>query len=85
VVLHERALPPSWPTLLLLSAMIFLPVGLVAIQPDLGTAALIAIAGVLVIVMAGLSVRIMGGLLASVSPAPGSAGTSCTTTSASAC
>jgi rod shape determining protein RodA len=62
--LHERALPPSWPTLLLLSAMIFLPVGLVAIQPDLGTAALIAIAGVLVIVMAGLSVRIMGGLLA---------------------
>jgi rod shape determining protein RodA len=62
--LHERALPPSWPTLLLLSAMIFLPVGLVAIQPDLGTAALIAIAGALVIVMAGLSVRIMGGLLA---------------------
>jgi rod shape determining protein RodA len=62
--LHERALPPSWSTLLLLSAMIFLPVGLVAIQPDLGTAALIAIAGVLVIVMAGLSVRIMGGLLA---------------------
>src|SRR5882762_2363159 len=62
--LHDRALPPSWPTLLLLSAMIFLPVGLVAIQPDLGTAALIAIAGVLVIVMAGLTVRIMGGLAA---------------------
>jgi len=62
--LHERALPPSWPTLLLLSAMIFLPVGLVAIQPDLGTAALIAIAGVLVIVMAGLSVRIIGALAA---------------------
>lgn len=60
--LHERPLPPSWPTLLLLSVMIFLPVGLVAIQPDLGTAALIAIAGALVIVMAGLSVRIMGGL-----------------------
>jgi rod shape determining protein RodA len=62
--LHDRALPPSWPTLLLLSGVILLPVGLVAVQPDLGTAALIAIAGALVIVMAGLSVRIMGGLLA---------------------
>src|SRR5579871_6171939 len=47
--LYERALPPTWFSLLLLSAMIFLPVGLVAIQPDLGTAALIAIAGALVI------------------------------------
>jgi rod shape determining protein RodA len=62
--LHDRALPPSGPTLLLLSGMILLPVGLVAIQPDLGTAALIAIAGALVIVMAGLQVRIMAGLAA---------------------
>jgi rod shape determining protein RodA len=62
--LHERPLPPSWPVLLLLTGMILLPVGLVAIQPDLGTAALIAIAGALVIVMAGLSVRIMGALVA---------------------
>ncbi len=61
--LHERPLPPSWPILLLLTAMILVPVGLVAMQPDLGTAALIAIAGALVIVMAGLSVRIMGGLV----------------------
>jgi rod shape determining protein RodA len=61
--LHERALPPSWWHLLLLAAMIFLPVGLVAIQPDLGTAALIAIAGVLVIVMAGLQVRIMAAMV----------------------
>ena len=60
--LHERPLPPSYPTLLLLSGMILLPVGLVAVQPDLGTACLIAIAGALVIVMAGLSVRIMGAL-----------------------
>jgi rod shape determining protein RodA len=60
--LHERPIPPNWVSLLLLSVMIFLPVGLVAVQPDLGTAALIAIAGALVIVMAGLSVRIMGAL-----------------------
>ncbi|MFL6600661.1 MAG: rod shape-determining protein RodA [Steroidobacteraceae bacterium] len=62
--LHERALPPSWPLLLILTGVVLVPVGLVAIQPDLGTAALIAIAGALVIVMAGLSVRIMGALAA---------------------
>jgi rod shape determining protein RodA len=57
--LHERALPPSFMSLTLLGALILVPVGLVAVQPDLGTAALIAIAGALVIVMAGLQVRIM--------------------------
>jgi rod shape determining protein RodA len=62
--LHERPLPPSHPMLLLLTGVVLVPVGLVAIQPDLGTAALIAIAGALVIVMAGLSVRIMGALAA---------------------
>jgi rod shape determining protein RodA len=62
--LHERPLPPSWPTLGALAGMILLPVALVAEQPDLGTAALIAIAGALVIVMAGLSVRIMGAMVA---------------------
>jgi rod shape determining protein RodA len=60
--LHERPLPPSWGTLLLLAGGILVPVGLVAVQPDLGTAALIAIAGALVIVMAGLQVRIMAAL-----------------------
>ncbi|HET9388543.1 MAG TPA: rod shape-determining protein RodA [Steroidobacteraceae bacterium] len=61
-LLHERPLPPSWWALLILSLVILFPVGLVAIQPDLGTAALIAIAGALVIVMAGLSGRIMAAL-----------------------
>ena len=62
--LHERALPPTVGSLVILAALIFVPVGLVALQPDLGTAALIAIAGSLVIVMAGLRVRIMAGLAA---------------------
>jgi rod shape determining protein RodA len=62
--LHERPLPPSAPLLLILTGVVLVPVGLVAIQPDLGTAALIAIAGALVIVMAGLSVRIIGALAA---------------------
>ena len=57
--LHERPLPPTWTSLTVLAGIILLPVGLVAMQPDLGTAALIAIAGVLVIIMAGLPVRVM--------------------------
>jgi rod shape determining protein RodA len=62
--LHDRALPPTVSSLAILAALILIPVGLVALQPDLGTAALIAIAGSLVIVMAGLKVRIMAGLAA---------------------
>jgi rod shape determining protein RodA len=61
--LHERALPPGWPALAAMSLLILLPVGLVAVEPDLGTAALIAIAGALVIVLAGLHVRVMAALL----------------------
>ena len=57
--LHERPLPPSFTSLLLLTGIILVPVGLVALEPDLGTAALIGVAGVLVMVMAGLQVRIM--------------------------
>jgi rod shape determining protein RodA len=62
--LHDRALPPSVAGLLAMGVLIMLPVGLVAMQPDLGTAALIAVAGGLVIVLAGLRLRIMAGLLA---------------------
>ena len=62
--LHERPLPPTFTSLLLLTGLILIPVGLVAIEPDLGTAALIGVAGVLVIVMAGLQVRIMAAAMA---------------------
>ncbi|HZC87369.1 MAG TPA: rod shape-determining protein RodA [Steroidobacteraceae bacterium] len=62
--LHERPLPPSWTALAAMGALILVPVALVAKQPDLGTAALIAIAGGLVIVLAGLRVRVMAGMLA---------------------
>src|ERR1700722_1048625 len=62
--LHERALPPKVSSLAILTILILIPVGLVALQPDLGTAALIAIAGSLVIVMAGLQLPIMAGLAA---------------------
>jgi rod shape determining protein RodA len=61
--LHERPLPPSWPSLAVLALLIFVPVGLTAVQPDLGTAALIAAAGALVIVLAGLRLRVMAAML----------------------
>jgi rod shape determining protein RodA len=62
--LHDRALPPSLTSLAVLAVLVFVPVGLVAVQPDLGTAALIAIGGALVIVLAGLRVRVMLALAA---------------------
>jgi rod shape determining protein RodA len=60
--LHERPLPPSPPHLLILAALILVPVGLVVVQPDLGTGVLIAIAGGLVVLMAGLQGRIIAAL-----------------------
>jgi rod shape determining protein RodA len=61
--LHERPLPPGWISLGAMAGLILLPVALVALQPDLGTAALIAVAGALVIVLAGLRVRVMVALV----------------------
>ncbi|MFT3907494.1 MAG: rod shape-determining protein RodA [Steroidobacteraceae bacterium] len=62
--LHERPLPPSWSALAVVTGIIFLPVGLVAMQPDLGTAALILAGGGLVVLMAGLSTRLIIALAA---------------------
>jgi len=62
--LHERPLPPSVPMLAVLGAIILVPAGLTAAQPDLGTAILITIAGGLVVIMAGLSVWFMAGAAA---------------------
>src|SRR5450755_4933304 len=57
--LHDRPLPPDWRSLAVLAVIIFLPAGLVAVQPYLGTAALIAASGALLVLMAGLSLRIV--------------------------
>lgn len=52
---HRRTLPPTWRDLFVCSILLGVPVGLVAEQPDLGTALLIAGAGAFVIFLAGLS------------------------------
>ncbi len=60
--LHERQLPPKISDLLVIAVLIVVPTVLIARQPDLGTALLIAMAGVLVVVLAGMSIRLMLGL-----------------------
>ena len=55
--LHDRALPASLPQSLVVLAIIALPAGLIAEQPDLGTALLVAAAGLLVVLLAGLPWR----------------------------
>jgi rod shape determining protein RodA len=57
--LHERPLPPTAPMLAVLAGIILLPAALTAAQPDLGTAILIIIGGLLLVVMAGLPVWYM--------------------------
>ena len=57
--LHDRQIPPRAGQLLLLALMIAVPTLLIARQPDLGTALLIAASGFMVIVLAGLSGRLM--------------------------
>lgn len=57
--LHDRALPPGWRELLVLGLVIGLPVALVAVQPDLGTALLIASSGLFGVFLAGLRWRVI--------------------------
>lgn len=55
--LHERRLPPSFTSLLVLGIAVAVPTLLIAEQPDLGTALLVAAAGAMVVLLAGLPVR----------------------------
>jgi rod shape determining protein RodA len=57
--LHDRPLPPDLKYVILLGIFILVPVGLIAEQPDLGTALLIACSGVFVVLLAGLRARVI--------------------------
>lgn len=57
--LHDRTLPPNTGQFLVVAVLIFVPALLIARQPDLGTALLIGMAGMLVVILAGLSFRLM--------------------------
>jgi len=61
--LHDRPLPPTLrESAIVVLGIALLPALLIARQPDLGTALLIAASGVLVILLAGMSVRLILGL-----------------------
>src|SRR5487761_2496601 len=57
---HEATL--TWKNYLIAAALLLVPVGLIARQPDLGTALLISASGFYVLFLAGLSWRIIGGM-----------------------
>jgi rod shape determining protein RodA len=69
--LHRRALPPKKGTVAATLVLIGLPTILVAAQPDLGTAMLIAVAGAFALFFSGLSWRwIAGGIAGIAAVAP---------------
>ena len=53
--LHTRELPPRWLTLAAVALLIVAPAWLIARQPDLGTALLVAASGVFAVFLAGLA------------------------------
>ena len=57
--LHDRPLPPDIKLIGVVGMMIVIPVALIAEQPDLGTALLIAASGVFVLLLAGLRARVI--------------------------
>jgi len=54
---HDRPLPPSLLSIIVLSIAIVLPTALIAKQPDLGTAVLVAAAGGMALLLSGLRKR----------------------------
>ncbi|MDB6063244.1 MAG: rod shape-determining protein RodA [Verrucomicrobiaceae bacterium] len=67
--LAARILPPRLKHIVLALAIIFMPTLLVAAQPDLGTAILIAAAGSFVLLLAGLSWRYIAAAVAALAAA----------------
>jgi rod shape determining protein RodA len=61
--LSQRVLPPNWRSLALAGALVAIPAVLIAKQPDLGTALLVAASGALVVFLSGLAWWRIGVLL----------------------
>ena len=70
--LHPRQLPPDVRTVLVAAAILAVPAVLIARQPDLGTALLVASSGLFALFLAGLQWRLifgLAGLAAAAAPA----------------
>ena len=57
--MHERPLPPTFKDLVMMALFIAIPTAMVIVQPDLGTALLIAASGLIVMLLAGLRLSII--------------------------
>ena len=69
---NDRPLPPSFKHLVGALALIAVPAGLIAVQPDLGTAILVTAAGLAVVILSGVYWRWIGVVaLAGLLAAPG--------------
>ncbi|HEX5513705.1 MAG TPA: rod shape-determining protein RodA [Gammaproteobacteria bacterium] len=66
--LGNSILPPRWPQVLAVLAMIAVPTALIFAQPDLGTAILVATAGLAALYLAGLRWRLIIGTLIAIVP-----------------
>ncbi len=59
--LHPRVLPPGWKAVAISLGILFIPTLLIARQPDLGTALLVAASGMFTLYLAGLRWRVLFG------------------------
>lgn len=64
--LHARQLPPRWKDIAVVGVLIAMPAGLIAEQPDLGTALLVAAAGMFALFLSGMAWWRLGLLLGAV-------------------
>jgi rod shape determining protein RodA len=67
--LAEKPLPPNWRRILVAGLLILVPTLMIAVQPDLGTALLVAGTGLFVLFLAGLSWRFIATMTALSIPA----------------
>ena len=65
---HDRPLPPSLFNIGVLALAILVPVGIIAKQPDLGTALLVGAAGAMALLLSGLQKRYIFGVFAALVP-----------------
>jgi rod shape determining protein RodA len=64
--LHPRQLPPSWKDIIVVGGLIAIPAALIAEQPDLGTALLVAAAGAFALFLSGMAWWRIGALIGAV-------------------
>jgi rod shape determining protein RodA len=57
--MHDRPLPLTFWDLIVMGVLIMIPTAMIVVQPDLGTALLIAASGLIVMLLAGMDFRII--------------------------